>query len=386
MATGASVLIVATPLRRPVLVAPSVAAEVVDNPGRSRGLLAEECEGVGLQRHQSAALGEDLVLVEHALREAGHKDLPDPALCPQAHWMAAPVPAVEIADEADAHRVRCPHGEADAGDALHRHRVRAQLLVEAQVPSLGDQVDVHLAQDGREAVGVVDAPLGSVRFDEQAIRKPPARMINPAREQPLAVNERKLAHDVVRRGTRHADAARSREEGSHDHATRPVLVHTEEREGIAVGRGDDARDVILDLLWRHAHCSSPLLQAGLQVSRDLAFGIPRATHSREHEKERARRRLRYVRSTPQPPLIIPDARYFSMPSAVVGSADRRKSARNCTPCVRSLTQRPLACTNSPAPIAAAWPTTVIRSRWPRAFTRRTQKPLSSLWKVTRSTR
>src|SRR5512132_2338842 len=30
--------------------------------------------------------------------------------------------------------------------------------------------------------------------------------------------------------------------------------------------------------------------------------------------------------------------------------------------------------------------TVIRSRWPRAFTRSTQKPLSSLWKVTLSTR
>ena len=29
---------------------------------------------------------------------------------------------------------------------------------------------------------------------------------------------------------------------------------------------------------------------------------------------------------------------------------------------------------------------VIRSRWPRAFTRSTLKPLSSLWKVTRSTR
>jgi hypothetical protein len=74
------------------------------------------------------------------------------------------------------------------------------------------------------------------------------------------------------------------------------------------------------------------------------------------------------------PLIMPEAKYFSMPSAVVGGAARSKSAQNCTLRVRSLTHRPLAWTNSPAPIAAAWPTTVIRSRWPRAFTRRTQKP------------
>ena len=35
--------------------------------------------------------------------------------------------------------------------------------------------------------------------------------------------------------------------------------------------------------------------------------------------------------------------------------------------------------------AAAVPTTVARSLWPRTLTRRTQKPVSSLWKVTRST-
>ena len=53
--------------------------------------------------------------------------------------------------------------------------------------------------------------------------------------------------------------------------------------------------------------------------------------------------------------------------------------------VRSLIQDPLACTNSPAEIIAAWPTRVMRSRWPRALTRSTQKPLSELWNVTRST-
>jgi hypothetical protein len=29
---------------------------------------------------------------------------------------------------------------------------------------------------------------------------------------------------------------------------------------------------------------------------------------------------------------------------------------------------------------------IVRSRWPRALTRSTQKPFSELWKVTRSTR
>ena len=59
---------------------------------------------------------------------------------------------------------------------------------------------------------------------------------------------------------------------------------------------------------------------------------------------------------------------------------------NWTPWVRSLTQVPLAWTNSPAVIVAAAPTTVTRSRWPRTFTRSTQNPFSGLWNVTRSTK
>ena len=82
---------------------------------------------------------------------------------------------------------------------------------------------------------------------------------------------------------------------------------------------------------------------------------------------------------------MPEPRYFSIPSAVVGGVVLRKSALNCSPCVRSVIQTPTAWMNSPAEIDAAWPTTGTRSRCPRAFTFRTAKPLSSLWKVTRST-
>src|SRR5919206_292462 len=86
------------------------------------------------------------------------------------------------------------------------------------------------------------------------------------------------------------------------------------------------------------------------------------------------------------PRIMPEPRYFSMPSVVVGTVLLRKTARNWTPWVRSLVHAPLAWMNSPAEIEEAWPTTVTRSRCPRTWTRRTQKPFSGLWNVTRSTR
>src|SRR3954452_6006157 len=86
------------------------------------------------------------------------------------------------------------------------------------------------------------------------------------------------------------------------------------------------------------------------------------------------------------PRIMPEPRYFSMPSSVVGAVALRKEALNCRPWVRSLTHTPEPLTHSPAEIRAVWPTTVTGSRWPRTLTRSTQKPVSALWKVTRSTR
>src|SRR5580700_2224299 len=52
------------------------------------------------------------------------------------------------------------------------------------------------------------------------------------------------------------------------------------------------------------------------------------------------------------PRIMPEPRYFSIPSTVVGGMALRNRARNCTPWVRSLLHSPLAWMNSPAEIVA----------------------------------
>src|ERR1039457_1499166 len=83
-------------------------------------------------------------------------------------------------------------------------------------------------------------------------------------------------------------------------------------------------------------------------------------------------------------LTKPLPRYRSIPSAVVGGTVFMVVALNCRPCSLSLTPQPSALSHSPAVPEGTEPMTVVSSRCPRAFTRRTQKPLSSLWKVTRS--
>src|SRR5215469_8829464 len=84
------------------------------------------------------------------------------------------------------------------------------------------------------------------------------------------------------------------------------------------------------------------------------------------------------------PFTRPLPRYRSIPSAVVGGTVFRYVALNCRPCSLFLTQQPSAATQSPAVTDGREPTTVTSSRCPFTVTRRTQKPLSSLWKVTRS--
>ena len=74
-----------------------------------------------------------------------------------------------------------------------------------------------------------------------------------------------------------------------------------------------------------------------------------------------------------------------MPSSVVGGAGLEEGGLELQAMGAVVDPAAARLTNSPAAIVAAWPTTVTRSRCPRALTRSTQKPVSALWKVTRST-
>src|SRR3546814_8004744 len=93
----------------------------------------------------------------------------------RSHDVAAAVPAVEVAHHADALRVGRPDGEAHAFDAFDAARMRAELLEDAAVRPLGHQVKVELAEERREAVGVLDVP----------------RRVAEARAQPIGEGNRK---------------------------------------------------------------------------------------------------------------------------------------------------------------------------------------------------
>ena len=70
--------------------------------------------------------------------------------------MDAAVPAVEVADHADAIGVGRPHREVHADGRADGDAVRAELLERAVMGALAEQVEIEVGQDAAVAIGIVD--------------------------------------------------------------------------------------------------------------------------------------------------------------------------------------------------------------------------------------
>ena len=219
----------------PRLVAPFVVA--VENDRRvARRPLVKAAERIGLQRQALAVLVEQLVLVLGAVADAGHEDLPDAVRRVQPHDVRAAVPAVEIRDDADPRRVRCPHGEAHARDALDGAQVGAEFPVNRGVRAFTEQVQVEIAKCRRKAVAVVDrVPLAVVRRNTQPVYALARRHVGHV--QALGKHALHVRHEPVV-GVDEIDALRARLERAHD-AARAALVYAEQRKRIAVAALDE---------------------------------------------------------------------------------------------------------------------------------------------------
>ena len=81
---------------------------------------------IGLQRQYVAVGALDLVFIKCACTNAGQEYLPHANAEMTTHGMTPSVPRVERPHNADAARVRRPHREHDAGNAIDRRLVRTE--------------------------------------------------------------------------------------------------------------------------------------------------------------------------------------------------------------------------------------------------------------------
>ena len=147
------------PRRHPVVVLPLVAADVAHDRRRQRRRLEGHRERIGLL--QQPALGRpDLELVAQIVLQLGHEQFPHPRRHQPPHRMGAAVPAVEVADDADALGVGGPHREVHPGRRADHDPVRAKPFERAKQIAFAEQVQIEIGEDLSVAVGIVD--LGDV--------------------------------------------------------------------------------------------------------------------------------------------------------------------------------------------------------------------------------
>ncbi len=241
-------------LRHPRLVAPCVAADAPDDGRRPRGKL--EAQRVGIRfREDDARLRSQLEFVLLAAPDTRDEDLPHPVRRQAAHRVDATVPPVEVADDADAIGIGCPHREVHPGDRSELDGVRAQLLVGAQLGALADQVEVEIAQDAAEAVGIVHLahvavlPRHAQAVGDGVVIARPAGDHGLEQIGPLAPRE---AHRPARHRRQQLDALRPRVEepnGERRLAADPRLVRPEQRERIVAGALLERDDWISAAHW-----------------------------------------------------------------------------------------------------------------------------------------
>ena len=130
-----------------------------DDRRRERRHFELEAKRIGLDQDLAAAHAQlELVAVSEA--SDGNENLPHAADAEPAHRVHAPVPVVEVADDADAGGVGGPDGEVDAFGRAERRRMRAELVVDPGMVAFAEQIEIVVGDDASEAVRIVD--LGDV--------------------------------------------------------------------------------------------------------------------------------------------------------------------------------------------------------------------------------
>ncbi|OIQ79884.1 hypothetical protein GALL_383660 [mine drainage metagenome] len=159
--------VLAGTLPEPCRVAPCIGGIGGDAGGSAGPDLEAEAVRVGLDHGVAAVAVADFELVQAAHGQFRDEHFPHAARAERAHGVDAAIPAVEVADDADALRVRRPQRKTNPGDAFALVGVGAQHVVGAQQPAFAEQMQVVLRSQRRKGVGIVLLETLAVLLDPQ---------------------------------------------------------------------------------------------------------------------------------------------------------------------------------------------------------------------------
>src|SRR5215218_9217322 len=193
---------------------------------------------IGFLREELAVRPDQLIFVTLAGPQPRNEQLPNPSLPAQAHGVTSAVPAVEIANHGDTPGIRRPDGKADAGYTIDRHGLGTKHITELVMRALSDQVQIKVAEEQAEAVGILRFLNGVGPVDPQSIRN---RSIEPADEQPGRMNALKTRERMSCLPRQNLDQQGPRHEDAND-ASSIHRVFTQDLERISMSAIDQGLD------------------------------------------------------------------------------------------------------------------------------------------------
>ena len=141
------------PLFDPLIIVPFVTGHIPDNRCRIRAELRIVSVRIRLQ-HRKSRLCLDLIFVDRAGLQVRDKDLVDPRRTSLFHLVASSVPEVEIAHNADAHRIRRPHRKVNALDPGFHRRMCPEFLIGIIIDPRTELPHFFLCKRGVELIAV----------------------------------------------------------------------------------------------------------------------------------------------------------------------------------------------------------------------------------------
>jgi hypothetical protein len=160
---------------------------------------------------------------------------------PPPHGVAASIPAIEIADDADRARIRRPDRECHAPGLRNALHMGAESMPSLQVVAFGEKMDVEVAENRRKRIGIVEivrlvAPIHSQAVCGRALAGDPA-------DKDAAVLHIGKLGDGMAGAVDDLDGAGARLEGAQNQALL-IPVQAKKAEGIGVIGGEDGLNVV----------------------------------------------------------------------------------------------------------------------------------------------
>ena len=149
-----------TTLLHPVLILPGIFSKVKHNTCIVWAQLCRICVRIRFQIRQTAP-GLDFVLIDVARADTWNKEFVDPGL-QKIHLICSSVPVIEVSDNADTDRIRCPDCEVNTTDAVDFYRMCTQLLIDRIADAIFKLFLLLLGELHRIGVWIVMLHLVSV--------------------------------------------------------------------------------------------------------------------------------------------------------------------------------------------------------------------------------